>query len=407
MVFVFLSLQENQAPGPTSRQSKIVFWVAFTAAQAVLIAKGALLLARYATPRLSCDTTPDVEGSQIYLSGYGINYNSSGQREDVYRKRIIVMLLYFICSILRCIQYGTLGHGVYNFLYSSSAIPFTTSDMQMIRNEWKNRGLCCGIVMGSVMLLLSLSIPLVGILMEIKYTDLHDCEYDFNVFIMYCTVNTIRYLLDTTTLLTLLMATFAVRRIWFPDKIDCLDVILQNDTVSEEQNSVAIDHHKVLTYLYTRKGQLMERIVKIFDSWFLLPWITYLIAASLEATSILHPWKSHNKVPSALPTIYYALYNSNAIAQIFAAYILARLMDSYQHRYHNLMRKEQLRAAELVGPVVLHLARTLHIEEEERYKFMARFIACTNIRVQLRNPMLVIAMFLGVLVTVSGSLYLN
>ena len=64
----------------------------------------------------------------------------------------------------------------------------------MIRNEWKNRGLCCGIVMGSVMLMVH---PLVGILMEIKYTHLHDCEYDFTVFIIIYVLCCDRYLLDT------------------------------------------------------------------------------------------------------------------------------------------------------------------------------------------------------------------
>ena len=74
---------------------------------------------------------------------------------------------------------------------------------------------------------------------------------------------------------------------------------------------------------YNNIGKQVEEIQELFQTWFIIPWVIYVIAASLKPYNILRPWQTNEdgNDPINIPQIYYLLYSINQVITLLIPYL--------------------------------------------------------------------------------------
>ena len=83
----------------------------------------------------------------------------------------------------------------------------------------------------------------------------------------------------------------------------CPEVPMNYEVYLKDRKIVSQDHSK-------RSLQKVERIQNIFQTWFILPWVFFLIASSLKTDQILSAWRDAPSVGGQydLPDLSYMNY---------------------------------------------------------------------------------------------------
>lgn len=189
------------------------------------------------------------------------------------------------------------------------------------------------------------------------------------------------------------------------------EVVISCDTNQKFQKvlcdwkSVSADFQKrIERYLST--GKDVRVINRIFQTWFIIPWVVYFIASSLKTSNILRPWSTEEDGVTHYPTvpqIYYFLYNVNQFITLVIPYVCVRMMNIYHQKYHGILRSEQLEKFRS-DPSRLAFARQLVIEKEEDFDFMPHIVG-TNITISIGSPLYVVILLGGLVISVSRVLF--
>lgn len=150
---------------------------------------------------------------------------------------------------------------------------------------------------------------------------------------------------------------------------------------------------------YSKIGKQVKEINELFQTWFVLPWVIYLIVSSLKAYNILRPWASDSDgvtPASNIPQIYYLLYNLNQFVTLLIPYLYAKKINTYHHKYYKRMRNLQL----VRFKDRLSFAGQLL---EKRYGFLPRILG-TSITISIGSPLYVVILLAGIFLSIAESL---
>ena len=177
-----------------------------------------------------------------------------------------------------------------------------------------------------------------------------------------------------------------------------LFVILQEwKKVSTDFKQIYENYHKI--------GKQVQVYQELFQTWFIVPWIIYFINSSLKTYHVLRPWNADDDgdtPPSDIPSIYYLLFNIIQLITLIVPFLCAKKINTYHQKYFKHMRTEQIKRYE-DDPSCLSFARQLMVERNDRYDFEPRLVG-TSITISIGNPLFVILLLVGLLLSVSESL---
>ena len=140
-------------------------------------------------------------------------------------------------------------------------------------------------------------------------------EHTEAIYLAYSTINYLRYFCAFSVRMALIISTVIIREIWEVKKKE-LDKRAPNNNLLVENgihmklladwNSTA-EHLQCWINGYREVGNQVKGIVSIFHTWYIIPWVVFFIASSLDVKQILQPWNDD----STMARIYYLLYNIN------------------------------------------------------------------------------------------------
>ena len=418
------------------KKMKFTFWTLFVAVLTVFTLKGVFLMSRY---------------YGITANGRRCEQNATDNQtitvvSPVDHEYIFTTVVYGVANVLRCVEYLLLGQQFYYFLFKQKVINVADFYTKHSKRYWYL--LVVSIILLPY-LLLGLIIPSLGIYQELELTSrLEKCyRHHHELFITYCAINIFRYLSAYSVRFMMIFTTLAISKYWFPEhsgppghtsiarsfmrKKEEDDSSTQNESPSdisahtqihsvssnaEEESPVQTekvlqdwkavssdfqDHYKA----YSNIGKQIRVINELFQTWFIIPWVVYLIASSLKTYNILRPWANDSDgdtPPSNIPRIYYLLYNLNQFVTLLIPYLCAKKINTYHHKYYKRMRNWQLVRFK-DEPSRLSFANQLLVEKEERYDFLPRILG-TSITISIGSPLYVIILLAGIFLSVAESL---
>ena len=418
---------------------KLTFFSVLAAVLLVFILKLVFLITRYGITASSIKCEQSTEDGNL----------TTAVRTKVNHEYVFTVIIYVILSLLRILEYVLLGKQFYFFYFQQKEVdPHTFFTKH-------SRRFCYLFLFFIILLpyfLLGFAIPGLGIHQEIEHTErLEKCYRHYHeIYITYCAVNFVRYATAFAVRIGMIYTALFIDKLWFPDDLPMhtsvgLDKSLgHRDITSDEppaessltgtspnvDNSIIVDQdqlhsdHELLIskkFLqdwkkvsndfkqiyenYHKVGKQIQVYQELFQTWFIVPWVIYFVNSSLETYHILRPWNADgdgDTPPSDIPSIYYLLYNINQLITLIVPFLCAKKINTYHQKYFKHMRTEQIKRYD-DDPSYLSFARQLMVERNDRYDFEPRLVG-TSITISIGNPLFVILLLVGLLLSVSESL---
>ena len=387
----------------------------------IFILRGVLLVSRYGITASGFKCVQDLNQTTAVATKLSHEY-------------IFTTTVYGILSFLRILEYSLLAKQFYHFLFKQDVV-----DVSVFFEKRSQRFLylLCFVIILLPYFFLGLTIPALGIYQEIEYSDqLVQCyHHHYEIFVAYCATNFFRYMSAFTVRIMMIYTALSLSKIWFPNhngpplhtssglvkhkNIEAslhagppadnpvADSLSLNDPpkkILEDWKMVSSDF-QVLSKKYTEIGKQVQVIQDLFQTWFIVPWVAYLISSSLKTYNVLRPWNSDGDGDTPLsniPYIYYLLYNIIQFITLIIPYLCAKKINTYHQKYFKIMRDYQLEKFE-DDPSRLSLARQLMVDRENSNDFEPRIIG-TSITISIGNPLFVIILLVGIFLSVSESL---
>ena len=410
----------------------LTFWTLFAVVLTVFTLKGVFLMSRYG----------------ITANGKRCEQNATDNQtmavvSTVDHEYIFTTVVYGVASVLRIVEYLLLGQQFYYFLFKQKVINVADFYTKHSKRYWYLLGFSIILL---PYLLLGLIIPSLGIYQELELTSrLEKCYRHYHeLYITYCAINIFRYLTAYSVRFMMIFTTLAISKYWFPEhsgpprhtsigrsfrrkndsstqnesprNISAHPQIhsvnsnveekspVQTEKVLRDWKAVSNDfqvHYKA----YSNIGKQVRVVNELFQTWFIIPWVVYLIASSLKTYNVLRPWANDSDVdtpPSSIPRIFYLLYNLNQFVTLLIPYLCAKKINTYHHKYYKTMRMQQL-ARFKDEPSRLSFANQLLVEKEERYDFLPRILG-TSITISIGSPLYVVILLAGIFLSIADSL---
>ena len=258
--------------------------------------------------------------------------------------------------------------------------------------------------MALYMLIHSLSIPILGIILEIQHGRGLNCKkYIYEHHTVYWIFDIVRYLHDVAVRILIFLATIVIGQIWSKE--------LQ--TVEEENDSneptdymeyladrgIVCEDHQTRTKDYAKRGCEVERILEIFQTWFVIPWLLYFVGSSLDTDHILRSWKdgSNSDGQYDFSEITFMVYNFNQIFLLTFTFLCSKKMNTSHYKYFSRSRYQQLDKFKTASKMAF--ASLNKIEKEDHFDFVPR-IWGTSVKVSINNSIYIVVLFVGVFFTV-------
>lgn len=419
----------------------VSFYTIFGLVLGIFILRGVLLVSRYGITASGLKCVQDLNQTTAVATKLNHEY-------------IFTTIVYGILSILRILEYSLLAKQFYHFLFNQIVV-----DVSAFFEKRSHRFLYlfCFVIVLLPYFFLGLTIPALGIYQEIEYSDrLVQCYHHYyEIYVAYCVTNFFRYMSAFTVRIMMIYTALSLSKIWFPDhdgpplhtsvglgKCENIEASLKAspknagplannpdvannptpvaDNPDVANNALLLDgapkkiledwkmvssDFQVLSKRYTEIGKQVQVIQDLFQPWFVVPWIVYLIASSLKTYNVLRPWNADGDgdTPlSSIPHIHYLLYNINQFITLIIPYLCAKKINTYHQKYFKIMRDHQLKKFE-DDPSRLSLARQLMLDRKNLNDFVPRIIG-TSITISIGNPLFVIILLVGIFLSVSESL---
>ena len=234
-------------------------------------------------------------------------------------------------------------------------------------------------------------------------------EHTEAIYLAYSAINYLRYFCAFSVRMALIISTVIIREIW-EDKKKELDKRAPNNNLMVEDgndmnskfladwNSTA-EHLQCWINGYREVGNQVKGIVSIFHAWYIIPWVVFFIASSLDVKQILQPWNDD----STMARIYYLLYNINQLVTLLVPFLFATFINLYHHDFYKCMKSDLLYSHGTTASRQAFAHMQFNIEKEEEFDFVAR-IPCTGITISIDGPLYVLFLLLGLFFTVCTTL---
>ena len=317
---------------------------------------------------------------------------------------IFTIVIYAFLSVLRLTEYIVLGIATLKFLVADKELVKT-----YVHTFKKNKGKVTKFTLAwSVLLcpclLLAIVIPTFGVIQELEYDKkVAPCHNSIEaVYVAYSAVNYLRYLCAFSVRMALIITTVIIREIWeeeakkYRENLPNLVENGGNQRYFNDWDNTA-NRLQHWTKEYKTKGDKIKEIVEIFQTWFIIPWVIFFIASSLDANQILQPWN----IGSTMTRTYYLLYNINQLITLLVPFLCATYINLYHHNFYKDMKKDLL--YDCGSPGQQAIAHMFIIEKEEEFNFVSR-IVCTDIKIRVDNPLYILFLLLGLFFTVCKTL---
>lgn len=361
-----------------SSKWKLFFFIVAVIVQVSLLIKCSLFIFRLVSARVfllqACPETNSSSTSQQY---------------------IFTMVIYSSLFLGRWAEALILHIHIYKFFFSQN-----TLDIDEFR-ELCSKGLkqkaikALFIFMALCLLIFSLSIPVLGIILEFQ----HGC----GAHTVYWIFDIVRYVHDVAVRIIMLLATIVIGQIWSPE---LQTVQIENDsneptdyTEYLADRNIVCEDHQIRTMDYTDRGCKVERILEIFQTWFIIPWLLYFVGSSLDIDHILRSWKdgSNSDGRYDFPEIAYMVYNFNQIFFLMFAFLCSKKMNTDHCEYFSWSRYQQLNKFKTASKMAF--ASLNKIEKEDHFDFVPR-IWGSSIKIPINNSIYIVVLFVGVFFTV-------
>ena len=267
------------------------------------------------------------------------------------------------------------------------------------------------VVLVIYMLLHSVSIPFLGIVLELQHgQDINSVDYVYKHHVVYWLLDIIRYLHDIAIRVLMVLATMVIGELWC--KKSKSDNYTPNGTTEKEPDTCieylqdresTSEDHRVRTKMYSEIGSQVERILEIFQTWFPIPWLLYFTSTSLDTDHILQAWKdgSSGEGHYDFSEISYMVYNFNQLSLLTITFLCSKKMNTYHRNYLLQSRCEQLNKFQTASRMAL--ANMNKIEKDEHFNFVPR-IWGTSIKVPVESSLYIVTMLVGIFFTVCEAL---
>lgn len=328
---------------------------------------------------------------------------------------IFTMVVYNSIFIGRFVESKILLVHVYNFFNGTASEVNKFKDLCIkglkTRNKWTTVSL---VILSIYMLVHSLSVPALGITLEIKSGKGSNCKpYVYEYHTVYWILDVIRYLYDVVVRLFMVLATLAVGVIWSEENEIACDNASENVGASQqepttymqylEDREIANEDHSTRSQEYIERGKRVECILEIFRMWFILPWLLYFISSSLDTDYILRTWREG---PSGddqynFSKVAYLVYSFNQLFLLTLPYLCSRKMNIDHRNYISNSRKQQLKLHKTASRRAI--ASLNRIEEEPQFNFVPHIVG-TSIKIQVENPLYTVFLLVGFFFTVVDAL---
>jgi heme/copper-type cytochrome/quinol oxidase subunit 2 len=365
-------------------QRKRKFWALLVTVLFIFFLKGVLLMTRYGIT---------ANGRRCEQNAT----NSSNVTNVTNHEFILTTLVYGILSVLRFVEYCLLGKQFYSFLFVQNEVGCEHNVLLHFKKN--SKVLLCMLLCMIPSFLLGLAIPAVGIYQEIEHTENLCYRHYYEVYIAYCVVNVFRYFSACCVRLMMISTTLVLTKHWGTDDHTSAGVTYvpptREEEVLQDWKSVSTRFRKEYN-AYTSIGSKARLMNDLYQTWFILPWVIYLIVCSLKSYSILRPWIANNDEDKTIPQIYHLLYIINQFITLLIPYLCATVINTYHHKYYKT-RKNQLDMNKS------SFARLLLIDKEERYDFTPRILG-TSITINIGSSFYVIILLAGLFLSVVKSL---
>ena len=310
------------------------------------------------------------------------------------------MVIFSLLYLGRCAEALTLHIHIYKFFFSQNTLDIGEFHKLCSKGLKKKTIKALFIFTALCMLILSLSIPVLGIILEIQ----HGC----GSHAVYWIFDTVHYVHDVAVRILMLLATVVIGQIWS----------LELQTVKKEKNSkeptnymeyladrnIVCEDHQTRTKDYAKKGRKVERILEIFQTWFVIPWLIYFVGSSLDTDHILRFWKdgSNSAGQYDFSEIAYMVYNLNQIFFLVFAFLCSKKMNTDHSKYFSESRYQQLNKFKTASKMAF--ASLNKIEKEDHFDFVPRFWG-SSIKIPINNSIYTVVLFVGIFFTVVEGLF--
>jgi len=351
----------------------------------VYAAKAVLLITRFTYPS-ECPNSTDT------ISVEGEDSPELQSNDHGYYFSVGVMA---ICNVLRLTEYIPLFTGLYRYL----------KDENLVSLKLEQPKYYAWLLILLPALPIALSIPPVGIAAENYHEKKYCSDPRAHIYYAYCAVNIFRYVWSFTVRAGMVVATLRVREIWKDVANEqaappAKGLNITRTTISSGQNAVSL--HATLTMEYQEAGKKVKKIVRIFQSWFLLPWIVFFLASSVEAKDTLSIWNENRENVETLPMVYILLYNINQIIFLLIPYMCGQKMNHYHRQCHARIQDIQLNTDNMSDNDLAQHRRLL-IQQECGYDFVPCFWGL-GFKVKMSSIIYIIFLVLGLVFTVFGTI---
>ena len=301
------------------------------------------------------------------------------------------MVVYNLLFIGRFVEILILQKHIYNFFVKCSM--FEAHRFKNLCTKGLGTRITAGFVVLSVyMFVHSLSVPALGIVLEVSAGKGVKCEpYVYEYHTAYWILDIFRYIYDVIVRLFMVLATLAVGSIWnsksptetFPPSSPRREPTTRRDYLADRDdvNQSYIEKWKE----YIRRGKEVERILDMFQVWFILPWLLYFVSSSLNTEYILRVWKEDASRSGRydLSRVVYMIYSFNQLLLLSVPYLCARTMNAYHLTYIHDSRESLMKPHETASRMALVYLNRL--EQKECYNFTPH-LGGTSIKITVENP---------------------
>lgn len=414
---------------------KCLFSILAVIVQFVLLIKCPLFILRQLSPN-------------IFLPQACREANQSNESTSADQQYLFTMVVYSSLYIGRWLETLIIHIHIYKFFFTQLTIK--PSEFKKLCNKGlqKNRTATTLIVILIIYMLVHCeSIQILGIIVELQHgRDNINCEdYAYEHHVIYWLPDIIRYLHDVAIRSMMILATVVIRELWLnedsiigsksangaeqnePGNTDVKNqqnepanadkINQQNEpgniaenkpetyTIDEylsDRNKTNEDHER-RTKEYAEIGSKVERILEIFQNWFIMPWLLYFIGTSLNTNHILKAWEdgSSGEGYYDLSAISYMVYNFNQLSLLTIAFLCSKRMNTYHHKYFGKLRGDQLTKFKTASRMAM--ASMNKIEKDEHFDFVPR-VWGTSIKVPVENSLYIVTMLLSIFFTICEAL---
>ncbi len=365
-------------------------------------------------------------------------------QDEIDEEYIFTMVIYSILFLGRFLEALIIEIHVYKFFFLESQNDRICSfNEHLIAGVRENKCILVGFaVLTTYLVIHSLAVPVFGIFLEIQAGKSIDCDaYTYyGYYSIYWILDIFRYIYDIGVRLFMVMAMIVASRIWTKPWADSgnewsvfhsdhhtiieLEIMEDSEKSDRDDNStkpcefkepetysdymqdkkkINQSHHEMAED-YLQRGYKVGKIYDIFRTWFILPWILFIISSYLDSDDILRFWMdgSDDAVRYTTSNISYLVFNVSQVILLTVPFLCSKRMNAYHSTYLSQLQEEQLTKHTTASRMAL--ASMQKITKNNSYDFTP-YIWGTGINIHLDDPLTNIFLFISIFYAVVGILF--